>query len=300
MHKINDRTYSVDFVNSLPIVSTKIKCTGLPYYVEVRWLTIAPAIAYTMRSYYFYKLVEFFQKNLLFSDQAVRVMYCNYQYYWSLFVASHDYSFYYKLIKLTLKKFNNITEVPFYTQSVNNNLLGPNHFLVDNELSGSSPEKNLGRQFHRIRWAYTKTQYVEPFPYSRPLELGGEGVLTKVLDFGKNTYTIHFLRVQRRYNKRRYSKVRAISRPSFFAGISLSSILVANFWNASIKMVDWNTALPVVIDVNIALTVILLYCLFRVLRIVDVTVLVRKRGKIKIINSLNRLLTTKVIKYILS
>jgi len=36
MHKINDRTYSVDFVNSLPIANTKIKCTGLPYYVEVR------------------------------------------------------------------------------------------------------------------------------------------------------------------------------------------------------------------------------------------------------------------------
>lgn len=300
MHKINDRTYSVNFVDSLPIASTKIKCTGLPYYVEVRWLTIAPAIAYTMRSYYFFKLVEFFQKNLLFGDQAIRVMYRNYRYYWSLFVASHDFSFYYKLIKLTLKKFTNITAAPLYSQYISSNILMPNHFLVDNDLSSSAPIKNLGQQFHRIRWAYSKTKYVEPFPYDKPLELAGEGVLTKFLDFGKNTYTVHFLRVQRRYNKRRYSKVRAISRPSFFAGISLSSILVANFWNASIKMVDWNTALPVVIDVNLALAVILLYCFFRLVRVIDVTPFVRKRGKIKIINSVNRLLTTKVIKYILA
>jgi len=182
-----------------------------------------------MRSYYFYKLTEFFQKHVLFGNQAVRVMYRHYRYYWSLFVASHDYSFYYKLIKLTLKRFDVITYVPLYSQTTPINLLSPNHFLVDNELNSSAPEKNLGRQFHRIRWAYSKTRYVEPFPLTRPLELTGEGVLTKYLDFGKNTYTIHFLRVQRRYNKRRYSKVRAISRPSFFAGISLSSILVANF-----------------------------------------------------------------------
>jgi len=182
-----------------------------------------------MRSYYFYKLVEFFQKNVLFGNQAVRIMYRNYQYYWSLFVASHDPSFYYKLIKLTLKKFDCITDVPLYSQTNSTNLSSPNHFLIDNALSSSAPEKNLGKQFHRIRWAYSKTEYVEPFPLSRPIELDGEGVLTKYLDFGKNTYTLHFLRVQRRYNKRRYSKVRAISRPSFFAGISLSSILVANF-----------------------------------------------------------------------
>lgn len=119
--------------------------------------------------------------------------------------------------------------MPLYSQTASNNLLTPNHFLVDNDLNSSAPAKALGRQFHRIRWAYSKTEYVEPFPLTKPIEVAGEGLLTKYLDFGKNTYTIHFLRVQRRYNKRRYSKVRAISRPSFFAGISLSSILVANF-----------------------------------------------------------------------
>ena len=55
-------------------------------------------------------------------------------------------------------------------------------------------------------------------------------------DYSK--YKIFFLRVQRRYNKRRYSKVRVTSRPSFFAGITLSSILVGLFWGGTIKSVD--------------------------------------------------------------
>jgi len=58
-------------------------------------------------------------------------------------------------------------------------------------------------------------------------------------------------------------------------------------------MVDWSTALPVVIDINLSLTLILGYCFFRVLRLIDVTTFIRKRGKIKIVNSVNRLFTQK-------
>ena len=50
-------------------------------------------------------------------------------------------------------------------------------------------------------------------------------------------YTIHFIRVQRRYNKRRYSKVRLQSRPSFFAGISLGSLFISCFWGGTIKYI---------------------------------------------------------------
>jgi hypothetical protein len=51
-------------------------------------------------------------------------------------------------------------------------------------------------------------------------------------------FSIHFLRVQRRYNKRRYSRVRAFSRPPFFAGISLSTAFLACFWGGTMKGVD--------------------------------------------------------------
>lgn len=50
--------------------------------------------------------------------------------------------------------------------------------------------------------------------------------------------SIFFIRNQRRYNKRRYSRVRAFSRPSFFAGSALSTLLVAMFFGGSIKSVD--------------------------------------------------------------
>lgn len=54
----------------------------------------------------------------------------------------------------------------------------------------------------------------------------------------QNKFTIHFIRTQRRYNKRRYSKVRVSSRSPFFSGILLSSILLGVLWNATIKSVD--------------------------------------------------------------
>lgn len=53
-----------------------------------------------------------------------------------------------------------------------------------------------------------------------------------------NIFIINYLRVQRRYNKRRYSKVRIYSRPSFFAGICLGSIFISCFWGGTIKSVD--------------------------------------------------------------
>lgn len=53
----------------------------------------------------------------------------------------------------------------------------------------------------------------------------------------KNT-SIFFIRNQRRYNKRRYSRVRAYSRPPFFSGIILSTVFAAMFFSGSMKSVD--------------------------------------------------------------
>jgi len=53
-----------------------------------------------------------------------------------------------------------------------------------------------------------------------------------------STASIFFLRHQRRYNKRRYSRVRATSRAPFFAGMSFSAILAGMFWGGAHKSVD--------------------------------------------------------------
>lgn len=71
------------------------------------------------------------------------------------------------------------------------------------------------------------------------------------------SFDIHFIRVSRRYNKRYISRVRAVSRPSFWLGNSISCLLVSMFWGASLQGVDWVFVQPIIVDVNV-----LLVCLY--------------------------------------
>lgn len=66
-------------------------------------------------------------------------------------------------------------------------------------------------------------------------------------------FEIHFIRTQRRYNKRRYARVRAVSRPSFWVGNLLSCLLVGMFWGASMQGVDGLVIQPIIVDVNMIL-----------------------------------------------
>ncbi len=61
---------------------------------------------------------------------------------------------------------------------------------------------------------------------------------------------IQFVRTQRRYNKRRYSRVRAVSRPSFWSGAMLSTTATAMFWGSSLTGIDWISVSPVILDIN--------------------------------------------------
>ena len=110
------------------------------------------------------------------------------------------------------------------------------------------------------------------------------------------TFNIFFLRSQRRYNKRRYSKARLYSRSSFFGGCALSTIFVGNFWNASIKGADWNTFLIYNIDMNIFIFCIYLYLFYFSYRLVLLTYLKKKKKKIKIKNFLNKINIVQAIK----
>jgi hypothetical protein len=47
--------------------------------------------------------------------------------------------------------------------------------------------------------------------------------------WSRDLVNIHFIRTQRRYNKRRYARMRAVSRPSFWSGSLLSSMGVGMF-----------------------------------------------------------------------
>lgn len=53
-----------------------------------------------------------------------------------------------------------------------------------------------------------------------------QGYVSPVLDIQPD---VHFVRTQRRFNKRRYSRVRVSSRPSFWTGMMLSTIATGAF-----------------------------------------------------------------------
>lgn len=113
-------------------------------------------------------------------------------------------------------------------------------------------------------------------------------------NFENSKFVINFLRVQRRYNKRRYSKVRTTSRPSFFSVISLSSIFLGLLWGGSIKGVDWLTSWIIIIDINFFLFSIFFYLIFRIWRLKFFNIFLRKKNKIKIINSIHNMFIFKI------
>lgn len=77
---------------------------------------------------------------------------------------------------------------------------------------------------------------------------------------------VHFIRTQRRYNKRRYARVRAVSRPSFWSGMMLSTVATGAFWGSTIQMTDWLTTGPINPDPSLILllgTIVLIRKIWR-------------------------------------
>jgi len=68
-----------------------------------------------------------------------------------------------------------------------------------------------------------------------------------------NNFDIHFIRVQKRFNKRRYARARVVSRPSFWGGSLLSSLALGMFWGSTTQFCDWVLSQAVVIDINVIL-----------------------------------------------
>lgn len=240
---------------------------------------------YLYRLGLFIRLSKFFKNLYLNYQMLLRIFYSRFYNIWLLFTLSGKRNLYYIILKNTIKLYKklflnkkNIKTTTYLVQ--------PNHFLIDLPLSATGRNDinyTLVKQINN-KW---KTGSYRHKKILNNLTIN---------DFGSNFFTIHFIRTQRRYNKRRYSRVRAFSRPSFFAGISLSSMFIGSFWNGTIKNVDWLTAWPVVIDVNVVLFILLSYTLFRLYRVYYITIFVRKRGKIKIVNALNRIFTTVSLK----
>lgn len=242
---------------------------------------------YLRRLNLFIRICKFFKSFYLNYQMLLKVFYTRFYNIWLLFVFSGKRSLYYFILKNTTKLYKKL----FLNKRVlktSTCLVQPNHFLVDLPLFAT------GRNVIKLSSIKQLDNKWQTASYRHKKVINN---LT-INDFGNNFFSIHFIRTQRRYNKRRYSRVRAFSRPSFFAGISLSSMFIGSFWNGSIKSVDWLTAWPVVIDVNVILFILLCYTFFRLFRVYYITVFTRRRGKIKVVNALNRIFITVSLKNI--
>lgn len=224
-------------------------------------------------------MLNFFKRNGFNKNLILKIFINNYYYLWLFFLQNYNIKIYYLLIKKIIQKYFYITQFTYNFIITSTNIVSPTSFLLNNHIFSTS---------------YDITSYY----YNSPKVNFKNYTKNQIYQYGLNMFTIHFIRVQRRYNKRRYSKVRVSSRPSFFAGIALSSIMSGLLWNGSIKSVDWLTAWIVVIDVNLILILIFFYFLFRIYRIYSLNIFVRERGKIKIISSLNILFLNKLLKFL--
>lgn len=259
------------------------------FYYNGKSKNLITATKYIYRLELFIRICKFFKGLALNYNMLLKVFYTKFYTLWLIFVHSGNRNIYYIILMGTVKFYRKLflNKILIRTTTY---IVRPNHFLIDLPLSATGRNKfnTLSLKQFNNKWkagSYRHKKVIDNLT---------------ICDFGENYFTVHFIRTQRRYNKRRYSRVRAFSRPPFFAGISLSSMFIGSFWNGSIKNVDWLTAWPVVIDVNVVLFILLCYVLFRLFRVYYISIFVRKRGKIKIINALNKMffasITRKIFK----
>lgn len=151
-------------------------------------------------------------------------------------------------------------------------ILFPSNFLLNYTIKCTSELRLSYRKLGTYKFWYKAISKKEHKKNSyRQLNISFLGEVKELsnfdnLNYSNNLMLLNFLRVQRRYNKRRYSKVRAYSRPSFFAGISLCNLFLAGFWGGTYKGVDWQSTFLVNVDINFVLLAILLYLINKIIR----------------------------------
>ena len=257
---------------------------------------------------YYIKLSIFYKLNLYLNYLNVNkslFFYITYNYYkiiYNLNLNALDLDLYYNFLCTLLINYYQILDINFYelnnNQVFNNNFVFyPNSILININLKLSaemnySPfyiykfEKYLFKKLLILKKNYKNDIYNEIKLKSKYYY---DMLIKHNYSYQHSKFKLNFLRVQRRYNKRRYSKVRVSSRNSFFAGISLSSILIAILWGGSIKKTDWLTAKIVVIDINLIIFTFILYFMYRLYIIYNPSIFIRKKNKIRILNTLQNL-----------
>lgn len=226
----------------------------------------------------------------------------NYNYLWDIILLSNKKKYYYQFLINIIKEYTKLWK--FFNNS--KNLIFPNNYLIN--FSGRYTASSLLEQsFSKDKIFLLQKKINNPVKNLRSYayaELHTSNfqktwLESFGLDYSVSMYTVHFIRVQRRYNKRRYSKVRLNSRPSFFGGISLGSLFICCFWGGTIKSVDWATTMPIVINMNSLLFFFIIITIIRVMIIEFSTSSLHNFSKIRIYRFLKLIISEKIIKNVL-
>lgn len=256
---------------------------------------------------YYIKLSIFFNINLFINKLNInKIVFFNivFKYFkviYNLYLNSFDIELYYKFLKLVLNKYSEFLKINLNKDKDiliynNNYIFYPNSILVNLNFKLSNNNYFYFNLYSFEKYFFKKLLNLKK---NKLLEISNDiliknkyykGIfLENNLNFSNSGFNLKFLRIQRRYNKRRYSKVRVSSRNSFFAGISLSSVFLAILWGGTIKKTDWLTTKIILIDINLFILLNLLYFIYRIYIIFYPTIFIRKKNKIRILNTIQNL-----------
>ncbi len=257
---------------------------------------------------YYIKLSVFYKLNLYLNYLNVNkslFFYITFNYYkiiYNLNLNALNLEMYYNFLNVILTNYNQFLNIQHhelaYNQIFNNNFnFYPNSVLININFKLSREmnyypfyiynfEKYLFKKLLILKKNYLNEIYDEIKVKSKYYF---DMLVKNDYSYQNSKFKLNFLRIQRRYNKRRYSKVRISSRNSFFSGISLSSIFLAILWGGSIKKTDWLTSKIIIIDINLIIFIFILYFLYRLYIIFNPSIFIRKKNKIKILNTIQNL-----------
>lgn len=287
MLKLEDYFWNAWFISDL-----KLK----PSYLRRSKYKYTPLVSNSrpLRSEYTFilKFFKFFRRLSFDFKILYYLLDTKFNYLWDLILFTKDSKkklYYINVIKI-MKEYRKLWK--FFNNS--KGLIYPNNYLNNfssNQVSSTLLAQNFTAKdffvaqkktilFCRLSNRKQSRSYIFSLPHAsnfQKLWLKSSG-----FDYSLNMFTIHFLRVQRRYNKRRYSKVRLYSRPSFFGGVCLGGFFINCFWGGTMKSVDWYVTIPVIIDMNVILAFLSILTISRLL-ITDFSIsTLRNLAKIRI------------------
>lgn len=253
---------------------------------------------YVFRMFVFFKLVHFIQRKKLNLKRFLSIVFTYYSFFWYFFIKFKDIRVYLTMVRFSFRKYKSVYyprryyRKPFYGKVFfRNYTVLPSSYLNFFKIEKSSIKKINEKKITELYLFLKNTYRWKDYRLDQPKY---QSILKfKKNDYGYSKMKLNFLRVQRRYNKRRYSKVRSVSRTSFFAGISLSSILLGLLWGGSIKNVDWLTSWIVVININSFIFILFSYFIFRIWSLNNLNIFIRKKNKIRVVNSLHKMFMFK-------